>query len=73
MMTVRSVAITGGSRGIGLATAEACVRAGMSVAIGARDGTQCAAAASELGERAVGLALDVRDVVGAAELSIMSS
>jgi short-subunit dehydrogenase len=61
MMTVRSVAITGGSRGIGLATAEACVRAGMSVAIGARDGTQCAAAASELGERAVGLALDVRD------------
>jgi NADP-dependent 3-hydroxy acid dehydrogenase YdfG len=60
-MTVRRVAITGGSRGIGLATAEACVRAGMSVAIGARDGTQCASAGAELGNGAIGLAVEVRD------------
>ena len=60
-MTVMRIAITGGSRGIGLATASACVRAGMSVAIGARDGAQCASVASELGDGAVGLALDVRD------------
>jgi NADP-dependent 3-hydroxy acid dehydrogenase YdfG len=61
MMTITRVAITGGSRGIGLATALACVRAGMSVAIGARDGTRSAAVASELSDRAVGFALDVRD------------
>lgn len=61
MMAVTRIAITGGSRGIGLATAAACVRAGMSVAIGARDGAECAAVASELGDRAVGFALDVRD------------
>jgi short-subunit dehydrogenase len=61
MMTVTRVAITGGSRGIGLATALACVRAGMSVAIGARDGAQCVSVAAELGDQAIGLALDVRD------------
>ena len=37
------VAITGGARGIGLATAQACLRAGMSVAIGDVDGAACAA------------------------------
>ena len=60
-MTVRYVAITGGARGIGLATAQACLRAGMSVAIGDVDGAACAAVAAELGDRAVGLRLDVRD------------
>jgi short-subunit dehydrogenase len=59
--TVARVAITGGTRGIGLATAQACLRAGMSVAIGARDGVQSAAVAEQLGDRAVGFALDVRD------------
>jgi NADP-dependent 3-hydroxy acid dehydrogenase YdfG len=55
------VAITSGARGIGRATAEACLRAGMSVVIGDIDGATVAAAAAELGERAVGLQLDVRD------------
>ncbi|HME76927.1 MAG TPA: SDR family NAD(P)-dependent oxidoreductase [Mycobacterium sp.] len=58
---MRTVAITGGARGIGRATAEACLRAGMSVAIGDVDGAACAAVAAELGDRAVGLPLDVRD------------
>lgn len=60
-MPIHRVAITGGARGIGRATAEACLRAGMSVAIGDVDGAACAAVAAELGDRAVGLALDVRD------------
>ena len=54
---MRSVAITGGARGIGRATAEACVRAGMSVVIGDVNGEACAAVAKEIG--AVGLPLDV--------------
>lgn len=60
-MTVKSVAITGGARGIGYATAQACLRSGMLVAIGDVDGEACAAIAAELGDRAVGLPLDVRD------------
>lgn len=60
-MSIQRVAISGGARGIGRATAEACLRAGMSVAIGDVDGTACAAVAAELGDRAVGLPLDVRD------------
>jgi NADP-dependent 3-hydroxy acid dehydrogenase YdfG len=54
-----AVAITGGARGIGRATAQACLRAGMSVVIGDVDGAACTAAAKEIG--AVGLPLDVRD------------
>jgi NADP-dependent 3-hydroxy acid dehydrogenase YdfG len=60
-MSVQRVAITGGARGIGRATAEACLRAGMSVVIGDVDGSACAAVAAELGARAIGLPLDVRD------------
>lgn len=59
---VTRVAITGGTRGIGLAIAEACVRAGMSVAIGARNDAQCELVAKQLGDTAVGFGLDVRDV-----------
>ena len=61
---MRTVAITGGARGIGLATAQACLRAGMTVVIGDLDGAACAAVAAELGDRAVGLALDVRHADG---------
>jgi len=60
-MSTQRVAITGGARGIGRATAEACLRAGMSVVIGDLDGATVAAVVAELGERAVGLPLDVRD------------
>ncbi len=61
LMSIDRVAITGGARGIGRATAEACLRAGISVAIGDVDGPACAAVATELGDRAIGLPLDVRD------------
>jgi NAD(P)-dependent dehydrogenase (short-subunit alcohol dehydrogenase family) len=60
-MTIERVAITGGARGIGYATAQACLRAGLSVAIGDVDAAACAAVAAHLGDRAVGLPLDVRD------------
>lgn len=63
-MSSKRIAITGGARGIGRATAEACVAAGMSVVIGDVDGASCAAAAAEIGHGAVGLPLDVRDPKG---------
>ena len=60
-MSIERVAITGGARGIGRATAEACLRTGMSIVIGDVDAAACAAVAAELGDRAIGLPLDVRD------------
>lgn len=60
----RTIAITGGARGIGRATAQACLAAGMSVVLGDVDGDACAATAAELGDRAFGLELDVRDPAG---------
>ncbi|MGB8389577.1 SDR family NAD(P)-dependent oxidoreductase [Mycobacterium sp.] len=62
-MSIHNVAITGGARGIGRATAEACLRAGMSVVIGDVDGGAVAVVAAELGERALGLPVDVCDPV----------
>jgi len=61
---MHTVAITGGARGIGRATADACLRAGMSVVIGDLDGDASAAVAAELGDRAIGLAVDVCDADG---------
>lgn len=55
----RVVAITGGARGIGRATAEAFLAAGKEVIIGDVDGATCAAVAAELG--VLGLPLDVSD------------
>jgi NAD(P)-dependent dehydrogenase (short-subunit alcohol dehydrogenase family) len=55
------VAITGGARGIGKATARALVGKGCRVAIGDLDSALGEAAASELGGGSVGLALDVSD------------
>ena len=45
----RVIAISGGSRGIGLATARACASAGMAVAIGDLDRAGAEAAAAALG------------------------
>lgn len=55
----RTVAITGGARGIGRATAQACVRAGMRVAIGDLDIAAARRTADELGNGTLAVELDV--------------
>ena len=57
----RTAIVTGGARGIGLATATAMSREGMKVAIGDLDGALAAEQAAKLGGEAVGLQLDVTD------------
>jgi NADP-dependent 3-hydroxy acid dehydrogenase YdfG len=57
----RVVAITGSGRGIGRATAQACIRAGMKVAIGDLDLAMARQAAAELGHGAIALELNVCD------------
>ncbi|MBJ8339767.1 SDR family oxidoreductase [Antrihabitans sp. YC3-6] len=57
----RIVAITGGARGIGKATAKALVDAGARVAIGDLDSDLAAQTASEIGGGTIGLPLDVTD------------
>lgn len=55
------VAITGGARGIGRATAAALIRQGSRVAIGDIDAALAQRTAEELGSGTIGLALDVTD------------
>jgi NADP-dependent 3-hydroxy acid dehydrogenase YdfG len=55
------VAITGGARGIGRATAAALIAQGTRVAIGDIDASLAERAAEELGAGTIGLALDVTD------------
>ena len=57
------VAITGGGRGIGRATAAALIAQGAKVAIGDLDAALAARTAKELGHDTVGLALDVTNQV----------
>jgi NAD(P)-dependent dehydrogenase (short-subunit alcohol dehydrogenase family) len=57
----RIVAITGGARGIGRATATALIAQGARVAIGDIDAPLAAQTASELGSGTIGLPLDVTD------------
>jgi NADP-dependent 3-hydroxy acid dehydrogenase YdfG len=60
-LTGRVVAITGAGRGIGRATAEACVREGMRVAIGDLDLAAAQRTAAELGRGTIARELDVCD------------
>jgi NAD(P)-dependent dehydrogenase (short-subunit alcohol dehydrogenase family) len=62
-LTGSVVAITGGGRGIGRATALALIAQGARVAIGDIDAPLAERAATELGSGTVGLALDVTDPV----------
>jgi NADP-dependent 3-hydroxy acid dehydrogenase YdfG len=55
------IAITGGGRGIGRATAQACLQAGMKVAIGDVDPQAAEQAANELGASVLALPLDVTE------------
>jgi NADP-dependent 3-hydroxy acid dehydrogenase YdfG len=55
------VAITGGARGIGKATAKALAREGAKIAIGDLDRELAEKTASELGPEAIGLGLDVTE------------
>jgi NAD(P)-dependent dehydrogenase (short-subunit alcohol dehydrogenase family) len=55
----RVVAITGGTRGIGRATAAALAKAGARVAIGGTDARRAESVAAELGDRVRGYGVDV--------------
>ena len=60
----RVVAITGGARGIGRATAQALIDQGAKVAIGDIDAPLAQRTAQQLGPSALGLELDVTDRAG---------
>lgn len=60
-MTQKSAFITGGSKGIGYATAEALVNKGYAVTITSRTEAEIKAAAEQLGDKARGVVCDVRD------------
>jgi gluconate 5-dehydrogenase len=55
------ILVTGGSSGLGRAMAQALVQAGARVAVTSRDRERAQATAGELGARALGIELDVRD------------
>ena len=57
----RVALVTGGSRGIGLATAQALARGGARVALLARKAEPLAQAAAEIGELALAIEADVSD------------
>ncbi|WP_322796033.1 glucose 1-dehydrogenase [Tepidiforma sp.] len=65
----KTAAVTGGSRGIGLAIARAFIEAGARVVIAARNEAAVAEAAASLGARCIGLGCDVGDPASVDELA----
>jgi NAD(P)-dependent dehydrogenase (short-subunit alcohol dehydrogenase family) len=57
----RVALVTGGNRGLGRAISAGLCAAGHQVVLAARDGAVARTAAAELGEQAIGVALDVTD------------
>ena len=62
----RCIVVTGGTSGIGYASAEACLRAGAKVIVTSRSLTRAEEAASRLGAGASGAALDLANAEGMA-------
>ncbi|MFD5541257.1 SDR family oxidoreductase [Streptomyces sp. NPDC127079] len=60
-LKARTIVVTGGSRGLGLAAARELVAEGAQVVIAGRDGSRAAAAAASLGGSATGMAADTAD------------
>src|SRR5580704_4145985 len=63
LLTGTRALVTGATSGLGRAMAQALANAGARVAIASRDRARAAATAAEIGRAAVGVELDVRDVV----------
>jgi NAD(P)-dependent dehydrogenase (short-subunit alcohol dehydrogenase family) len=61
--------VTGGSQGLGLATAHAFVREGARVAIVARDPARLCAAAEEIGNNTIAIAADLSTMEGVASVA----
>lgn len=57
----RRVVVIGGTKGIGLAAAEAAVGEGAEVVVASRDGARVAGAVEQLGAQASGASLDIAD------------
>ena len=68
----RAYIVTGGTRGLGLATAQALVAEGARVVVSSRDPDHVQAAADQLGSGAVGVAADNADP-GAADLLVRAA
>jgi 3-oxoacyl-[acyl-carrier protein] reductase len=64
----RTYIVTGGSGGLGLATAQQLVADGANVVISSRSQESVDRAASELGDRAIGVAVDNADATAPAQL-----
>jgi 3-oxoacyl-[acyl-carrier protein] reductase len=67
-LTGKNAVVTGSTRGIGRAVAEALANAGARVAVVGRDKEKAAAVAGEIGKGAVGFACDVSDTASVAQL-----